>query len=134
MIKQRNIFDHRRVRWTLLSIFLVVPAGFYSKFYKGPVEFWVNNSLGGVLYVIFWCLTIFLFYGKGKPWIIAVVVLTVTCILEFLQLWHPPFLEFIRDYFLGKTVLGTSFTWYDFPYYFLGSIIGWFWIKRLQLL
>jgi hypothetical protein len=118
--------------WTLVSLLVIVPVGFYSKFYAGPAAIWVNNSLSGVFYEIFWCLLIFLFWGEGKPWIIAASVLVATCLLEFLQLWHPPFLEFMRSYFIGQAVLGTSFTWSDFPYYFLGCGIGWLWLSRLQ--
>jgi Flp pilus assembly protein TadB len=52
--------------------------------------------------------------------------------LEFLQLWHPSFLEFLRSNFIGRTILGTSFTWSDFPYYLVGGGIGWLLMKRLQ--
>jgi len=120
--------------WALVSLIIIVPIGFYSKFYRGPAAAWVNDSLGGVFYEIFWCLLILLFLPKVKPWIIALCVLVVTCILEFMQLWHPPFLEILRSNFMGRTLLGTTFTWTDFPYYFLGSGIGWFWIKHLQTL
>lgn len=118
--------------WTLTSLLIVVPIGFYSKFYAGPAAHWVNNSLSGVLYEIFWCLLIFLLLGDGNPGAIALPVLAVTCLLEFLQLWHPPFLEFLRSYFIGRTILGSSFTWSDFPYYFLGCGIGWLWMGKLQ--
>jgi hypothetical protein len=63
---------------------------------------------------------------------IASSVLAITCVLEFLQLWHPPFLQLIRNTFIGRTILGSYFTWSDFPYYFLGSGIGWFWMIWLQ--
>jgi hypothetical protein len=119
-------------KWALFSLIIIVPIGFYSKFYRGPAAEWVNDSLGGVFYEIFWCLLILLFLPKVKPWIIALSVLVVTCILEFMQLWHPPFLEIFRSNFIGRTLLGTTFTWTDFPYYFLGSGIGWLWIKHLQ--
>ncbi len=111
---------------------IIVPLGIYSKFYCGQATNWVNNSLGGVLYVIFWCLFAFLFLSNTKPWKIAAVVFAVTCFLEFLQLWHPPLLEFLRSNFIGKTILGTSFTWSDFPYYLVGCGIGWLWMKSLQ--
>lgn len=120
--------EHRR---TLASIGIMVPVGFYSKFYRGPAHTWVNDSLGGMFYVICWCLVVFLFVDRLKPWIIAVSVLTATCILECLQLWHPPFLEYLRGFFIGQTVLGTSFAWPDFPYYVAGSLIGWAWISRI---
>jgi hypothetical protein len=129
---KRRVLVSRKRAWTLVSLLVIVPVGFYSKFYAGPAANWVNNSLSGVFYEIFWCLLIFLFWSEGKPWIIAASVLVATCLLEFLQLWHPPFLEFMRSYFIGQAVLGTSFTWSDFPYYFLGCGIGWLWLSRLQ--
>jgi hypothetical protein len=121
----------RRCR-TVISLLIVVPLGFYSKFYAGPAAQWVNDSLSGVWYEIFWCLLVFLFLPEGKAWLIATVVLLATCALEWLQLWHPPFLEYLRSSFIGRTVLGTSFAWSDFPYYVLGCWIGWLWMRWLQ--
>jgi hypothetical protein len=129
---KRRFLVPRKRAWTLVSLLVIVPVGFCSKFYAGPAANWVNDSLSGVFYEIFWCLLIFLFWSEGKPWIIAASVLVATCLLEFLQLWHPPVLEFMRSYFIGQAVLGTSFTWSDFPCYFLGCGIGWLWLSRLQ--
>jgi len=106
--------------------------GFYSKFYRGPAAEWVNGSLGGVLYEIFWCLLSFLCFPRTKPLRIAGIVLAVTCLLEFLQLWHPPFLETLRSCFLGRALLGTTFAWLDFPHYLAGSLLGWLWVKCLR--
>jgi hypothetical protein len=118
-------------RWTLLSLALIVPAGFYCKFYRGPLHVWVNDSLGGTFYVAFWCLVVFLLWPRAASVRIAAGVLVATCVLEFLQLWHPPFLEMLRSHFLGATILGTTFDWGDFPYYFLGAGAGWFWVNRI---
>jgi hypothetical protein len=129
----KNLINKKRL-WTIIFLILIVPIGFYTKFYSGPSADWINNSLGGVFYEIFWCLVTFFFFQKSKPLHIASIVLIVTCILEFLQLWHPYFLESLRDYFIGGIILGTSFSWNDFPYYFIGCGIGWFVIKRINLL
>ena len=120
--------------WTIVSLILIVPMGFYCKSYNGPWINWVNDSLAGLFYVIFWCLLVFLFLPNFKPLIISLWVLIITCTLEFLQLWHPPLLEYFRGFFLGGVILGTSFAWSDFPYYFLGSIIGWFWLRKISTL
>ena len=113
---------------TLILIIIIIPIGFYSKFYPGPSKLWVNNSLSGVFYEMFWCLLIFLFIKK--PFQIAILVFLVTCSLEFLQLWHPFFLEKIRSYFIGKILLGNSFVWTDFIYYFFGCFAA-YWIMIL---
>ena len=126
-----NERDRRRNCATILWLCLIVPLGFYTKFYNGPAAEWVHNSLGGVFYEIFWCLLAFWLFPRVAPATIAVSVLLGTCVLEFLQLWHPPFLEFLRGYFICRAVLGNSFTWSDFPYYSIGSALGWVWIKRL---
>jgi hypothetical protein len=131
MLSNSSFLTKQRIM-TVVSLLFIVPVGFYSKFYTGPAADWANNSLGGFFYEIFWCLLIFLFSEKIKPWKIAGSVLLITCGLEFLQLWHPLFLEIPRSYFIGRTILGTTFSWSDFPYYFLGSAAGWLWMRLLN--
>ena len=114
---------------TLISLLIVIPLGFATKFYNGIYANWVNNSLGGVFYEIFWCLVIFLICSKLSPFIIASIVFIFTSVLEFLQLWKTPFLEIIRSNFIGRTLIGTSFTWSDFPYYLIGCVASIFLIR-----
>jgi hypothetical protein len=118
---------------TLLSLGLITPLGFLFKLYAGPGHHWLNNSAVGVLYVIFWCLILFLVWPR-REWAgkIAVGVLVATSLLEVLQLWHPWPLELVRATFLGRALLGTTFTWLDFPYYALGSTLGWLWMRALS--
>ncbi len=101
---------------TLLSIFIITPMGFASKLYGGYGAKWFNNSFGGLLYEVFWCLVISLILVKCKSWKIALFVFVSTCILEFLQLWHSIFLEVIRSTFIGRTIIGTTFVQSDFIY------------------
>ena len=117
---------------TILSLIVLVVAGFLSKFYEGPLQDWANNSLAGLFYVVFWCVLVSLFLPRVHPLKIVIGVLVVTCFLECLQLWHPPLLESLRRPFLGRALLGISFVWSDFPYYFAGSAIGWVWIVGLR--
>mgnify|MGYP006299700179 FL=1 len=119
----KTIFTKYRVG-ILFALIFIVPLGLYSKLYHGYAHTWVNNRLGGVFYEIFWCLCLAFFYSKWKPWKIGLIILSITVALEFLQLWHPPFLELLRGNFIGVTVLGNSFSWYDIPYYFIGSYLG----------
>ncbi len=78
------------------------------------------------MYEIFWCLIAFLFVPSPKHTItIAVSVFVITSVLEILQLWHPWFLERIRSTFPGRTLIGTTFVWWDFPYYLIGCVIAW---------
>ncbi|MDY7038808.1 MAG: DUF2809 domain-containing protein [Thermodesulfobacteriota bacterium] len=112
-----------------LSLLVITPLGFACKFYPGPGHGWFNNYGAGLLYEIFWILLAFLFFPLRKSAnVIPICVFVITCILEFLQLWHPPFLEAIRSSFLGSALIGTTFVWWDFPHYVLGCLVGWFWL------
>lgn len=117
---------------TIVSLLIITPLGFLSKEYYGPWKEWVNDSSGDILYEIFWCLFIFLFLPNRKAiTIIPLWVFVVTCLIEFLQLWKNPFLDAIRATFVGRTLLGTTFVWLDFPHYAIGCIIGWLWLRQL---
>ena len=115
---------NRRRVFSLIALLIITPLGFFTKFYAGSGTAWVNNSLGGVFYEMFWCLLIFLFFTKLKPALIATAVFLITCALEFTQLWKPEILEILRENFFVRTVIGNSFTWNDFPYYIIGSLVG----------
>ena len=104
---------------------VIVPLGFATKFYTGPASGWVNNSLGGILYVIFWCLLFSLLFKDAKGWKIAAPVLAPTCLIEVLQLWHPTLLETIRSTFIGVTLLGNSFSFTDLLHYLIGALLAW---------
>jgi len=119
-------------RKIFISLICIVPLGFLTKFYQGPGALWFNNYAGGMLYEVFWCLAAAFVLPSASAFRIALTVFCVTCALEFLQLVHPAFLETIRSVFIGRTLIGTSFTWMDFPYYAVGCLIGWVWIHRLR--
>lgn len=125
--------SQRVVRWRiLLSLAIVTPLGFLLKLYAGPGHRWLNNSVAGLLYEIFWCLVLFLVWPRRRYAAkIAAVVFVVTTLLEVLQLWHPWPLERVRATFLGQTLVGTTFSWGDFPYYVLGCALGWRWMQAL---
>lgn len=108
----------------LLALVIITPLGFSTKFYQGPFQFWISNSLGGVLYEIFWCLVVAFLLPKLRFWKTALGVFIATSLLEVLQLSDAAILEAARSYFIGKVVLGTSFIWSDFFYYAIGCLIG----------
>ena len=119
-------------RRTLISLCLVSLLGLAAKFYSGPAARWANNSLSGVFYEIFWCLVLALLFRRLPAATIAGTVFAITCLLECLQLWHPPFLQFLRSNFWGRALLGDTFAWSDFAYYLGGSAVGWIWVKWLR--
>jgi hypothetical protein len=112
-----------RRRLTLL-LAVVTPLGFASKLYAGPGQQWVRYHAGGVVYEVFWILLVLLVRPRLSPWRVAGAVLLVTCALELLQLWNPPVLAAVRASFLGHALIGSSFSWWDFPHYLLGCLLG----------
>ncbi len=118
--------------YIVLSLLIITPAGFILKSYSGIGRWWFNNHGAGVLYELFWILVVF-FIVPRKQYVskIPVGVFIITCALEILQLWHPWFLEKIRSYYFGRALIGTTFTWWDFPHYAIGCIMGWILIKWL---
>ena len=118
-----------------LSIFLVVPIGLYSKYYQGIGSVWVNDYGAAIWYEVFWCLLAFYFFSSQKAIkLIPIYVFIITCLLEILQLWNPPILALIRSHILGKLLLGTTFSWWDFPHYIIGCLLGWLWLKFIDKL
>ncbi len=118
----------------VVSLIIITPLGFLTKAYHGPAAHWVNDSLCGLFYVIFWCLVVFFFLPRTPPIKIALLVFFATDFIEILQLWHLPLLEYLRSYFLGRVVLGTTFAWSDFLYYALGAVLGLFWMRKMASL
>jgi hypothetical protein len=104
-----------------VALAVVVPLGFLTKATEAEL---VRGYLGGVLYVVFWILLVLLVRPQLQPGSVAVAVFLVTCALEFAQLWHPPWLERIRATFLGHALLGSTFSWWDFPCYAAGAVLG----------
>ncbi|MBP0018546.1 MAG: DUF2809 domain-containing protein [Cyanobacteria bacterium SBLK] len=115
-----------------LSVVAIVPIGISTKFYNGIGVQWVNDYLGDVLYEMAWCWFFFIFFPTKKAiWKIPLSVFIVTCCLEFLQLWHPAWLQAIRATFAGRMLLGTTFVPADFFYYAIGCFLSWLWLQQI---
>ncbi len=113
------------MRRTLLTALLIlIPIGFATKLYTGPGAWWCNRYAGGILYEMFWILVVLAVWPRFRPVGVATGVFVITSFLEALQLWKPPLLEAVRSTFLGRTTIGTTFDWWDFPHYAIGCIAG----------
>jgi hypothetical protein len=133
-------FKQIRVRYRLAAVATIVAAvtlGYWVRFH-GPGSEWLNDALGSVAYEVFWialfwgCFAGRTFSAERLPFKISLGVLLATCGLEFLQLWQPPFLQALRATIPGRLVLGNTFNWTDFPPYFVGSVLGYVWVKFLS--
>ena len=114
-----------RVR-ILIALSIVTPLGFAAKWYAGPARWWLNNWAASIVYELFFMLLVFFICPrKGAVAPIAVGVCAATIALEFLQLWHPAWLQAIRGTFFGRALLGTTFAASDLPIYPVGCLLGW---------
>jgi glycopeptide antibiotics resistance protein len=119
----------------LINIIVIIPLGYAVRFSHGPAPEWFNDSFGSIAYqILLILLTALLWPQVSLAWT-AFGVCLASCGIEFLQLWQPPFLQAARATLLGRLILGNTFTWSDFPPYFLGNLLGWVyvqWLARLK--
>ncbi len=122
-----------RAHLILLGLIIITPLGLLSKIYTGIGQKWVQDYSGDVLYEIFWCLVIFWFIpsfkdlGKLQSITIKIAswVFAVTCAIEVSQLWFYLVPNAISSSLIWRMLLGVGFSWWDFPHYALGSLMGW---------
>ncbi len=114
-----------RLKLAVILIFLML-IGFATKMHAGVFQTWINNSLGGIIYVIFFMHLALFVNLKWKPLHIALMVFVFTSLIEFTQLINGHVLNIIRKYFIGRTLIGTTFNPFDFFYYLIGAIFGYF--------
>ncbi len=118
----------------LISIIVIIPLGYVVRFSRGPAPEWFNDSFGSIAYEVFWILLVVLILPRFSQIRAAVAVCLATCGVEFLQLWTPPFLQAMRATLPGRLILGNHFTWSDFISYFVGSFLGWLWVRWLHFI
>lgn len=117
----------------VVSMVLIVPLGYWVRFAEGEGPPWLHDALGSVAYEVFWILLLMFGVPTLSPLWAASTICIATCALEVLQLWQHPVLLAMRATLVGRLVLGNTFTWTDFPAYFVGSVAGWGWVRSLRL-
>ena len=108
----------------LLHLVIIVALGLGTMIYAGPGAGLVRHQLGGTFYVLAWFYLALWMRPGWRPLPVGLTVFALTCLVELSQLWHPHWLELLRDHRIGQLLLGSSFDWLDFPGYGLGLLIG----------
>jgi len=110
--------------------------------FGGEIYTAVTPDAGLSLWLVVFTGALIVFYDFAAKYLVPLGLLSLGLIRFFHAaiaapklpvLWHPLLLEAVRTHFLGATILGTTFDWSDFPYYFAGSGLGWFWLERLRV-
>jgi hypothetical protein len=115
----------------LINIFAIVPLGYIVRFSHILPEF-ISDAAGGIAYELFWILLVLTLFPRANIRLTVISVCLTTCTIEFLQLCQPPWLQAIRTTLLGRLLLGSTFSWLDFPPYFIGSSLGLLWVYYLD--
>jgi hypothetical protein len=85
-------------RRSILSLAIILPIGLLYSHYRYSI-LWLNQEVEVIFYEVCWCLFAFLFIPTHSSITqIPLWVLIITCLLEFMQLWHPPFLNWVRSF------------------------------------
>ncbi|MBS3770339.1 MAG: DUF2809 domain-containing protein [Bacteroidales bacterium] len=125
--------EKRALIKTIVLIVIITALGFSAKLVPHGEATWLSNQLAGLFYVTELSLILYLFFPEHFIILLVIAAFLLTSLVEFMQLWHPAFLEPIRSSFLGHTIIGSTFSWLDFPWYVGGAVLGWLllkWIKK----
>jgi hypothetical protein len=93
---------------------------------------WLNNYGGGIVYVWFWSVTVLAVWPYARTGRVVGSVLGATCLVETMQLWHPPWLESIRASPFGSIFLGRTFDALDIVHYVVAAAIGYGALRWLE--
>ncbi len=118
---------------SLLVLILLIPLGLGTKSYRGFLGHFIRASGGGFFYTVFLFFCLRLLFPRQSRRNAALSATLASIAVECLQLWQPPFLQAIRQTTGGALLLGSSFSWVDWPPYLLGGIAAFFVAKSLKL-
>lgn len=110
----------------IFVLLLLIPLGLSTKFYQGPGWLWVQLYAGDIFYPMFWFFLVMLIFPRSNTVLVSFLVFLSSTIVEFSQLLHGPVLIYLRQSFLGRVLVGTSFVWWDILYYFIGCVLALF--------
>lgn len=116
-----------RRRLAAVAVAIVI-AGLAVRFAPVLPE-WLRDAGGGALYVCLMAVLIQWIGPELSAFEAAALALALTVAIEFGQLSDSPKLISARSTLVGRLVLGSTFSWWDFPPYVFGSALA-FWLLR----
>jgi len=108
----------------LSFVIILIPIGILTKIYTGFGSEFFHNYLGGVIYMCFFIVLTSLFFPQSDPIKITLIVLIITCMIEFSQLIQASFMISLRKHFIIQVLIGSVFNYFDFVFYLAGAGIG----------
>ena len=108
---------------TIAVLAIVIAAGLASRRVAGVPTF-VEVHAGDVLWATAVVLVLALLNPSRRSLELATAGFVIAALVEISQLWHPVWLEDLRDDDLFALVLGRGFLWGDFVRYAAGCLLG----------
>ena len=108
-----------------LPIMLVITAfGLPARMIQDRLPGWYVQYFGDYL----WAMLVFFVFALALQRIstlkVAILTLLFTYFIELTQLFHPPWLEYLRSIKVLALILGFTFLWSDIAAYTLGILTG----------
>jgi hypothetical protein len=120
---------------TVYAVFMIIVTicGLASRHYAEILPDFIANYAGDTL----WALMVFFLIGwlfsALAIWQVASMALTFAFVIECSQLYHAPWLDEWRHYWLVALIIGRGFLWSDLICYSVGVAMGavgeWLWLQ-----
>lgn len=121
-MKDGSTLKRKRLPY-LISILVIIALGIASRKIMG-FPYFVYEYVGDVLWAVNVYLLLAFLFPKEKISILAFISITFSVLIEFSQIYHEPWIDSIRNTFIGGMVLGYGFLWSDILCYIIGIFLG----------
>ena len=123
---------HRGRLLYALAAALVVALGLLWRSKILPLSPFILKYGGDALWAVVVFLAFGFFFTRASSFCIALVSITFACSIEFLQLYHAPWIDSLRATLPGRLILGSTFNAPDLLAYALGILLAVFAETLLQ--
>ena len=120
----RLIRRRRNALVQIILIALVCLLGIGSRHYAHVVPGFIAAYAGDTLWALAAFLGIGLVLPRASTRLIALLTMAFSVAVEISQLYHAPWIDFIRQTTLGGLILGFGFLWSDLACYAVGVGLG----------
>jgi len=116
--------------WVVMLLSVVIGIG--SRRFGGWLPDFLGNYLGDTMWALCFFALFRLLFSPKKLWEIFLITLSFAYLVELSQLWHPLWLDKIRNTLPGGLLLGFGFRSSDLLCYLAGCLMGWlvFWLGK----
>lgn len=115
--------ERRMVRY--LPLLILLPAlGLGSRRYGAQIPPFIAAYAGDTLWSTMIYATLAVLFRRWSPLRLAVLTFAISVADELLQLYHAPWIEWIRATTPGALLLGHTFLWSDIVCYLAGTLLA----------